>query len=80
MTYNPGKGGCCHEKENAERNLLMDEKNELKNRYMHIRWNKTTHLDEKQHMEQHIESEDSLLEILDQKGISSKMKANISEL
>ena len=62
----------------------MGEKNELKNRYMHIRWDETTHSDEKQHIEQHIgrhiESEDSLLEILDQKGISSKMKTNIMKL
>ena len=66
------------------RNLLMGEKNELKNRYMHIRWNETTHLDGKQHIQQHIvqhiEEEDSLLEILDQKGISSKLKANIMKL
>ena len=66
------------------RNLLMGEKNELKNRYMHIRWDETTHSDEKQHIKQHIgrhiESEDSLLEILDQKGISSKMKTNIMKL
>ena len=66
------------------RNLLMGEKNELKNRYMHIRWNETTHLDGKQHIQQHIvqhiEEEDSLLEILEQKGISSKMKANIMKL
>lgn len=62
------------------RNLLMGEKNELKNRYMHIRWNETTLSDEKQHIEQHIEIEDSLLEMLDQKEISSKMKANIMKL
>ena len=62
------------------RNLLIGEKNELKNRYMHIRWNETTHLDEKQHIQQHIEEEDSLLGILDQKGISSRMKANIIKL
>ena len=30
------------------RNLLMSENNELKNRYMHIRWEETTHSDGKQ--------------------------------
>ena len=66
------------------RNLLMGEKSELKNRYMHIRWNETTHLEGKQHIQQHIqqhiEIEDSLLEILNQKEISSKMKENIMKL
>lgn len=62
------------------RNLLMGEKNELKNRYMHIRWDKTTHSDKKQHIQQHIEIEDSLLEILKQKEISSRMKENIMKL
>lgn len=62
------------------RNLLMGEKNELKNRYMHIRWDKTTHSGEKQHIQQHIEIEDSLLEILKQKEISSRMKENIMKL
>ena len=36
------------------RNLLMGENNELKNRYMHIRWEETTHSDGKQHIKQHI--------------------------
>ena len=62
------------------RNLLMGEKNELKNRYMHIRWDKTTHSGKKQHIQQHIEIEDSLLEILKQKEISSRMKENIMKL
>ena len=62
------------------RNLLMGEKNELKNRYMHIRWDKTTHSDSKQHIEQHIEGENSLLKTLDAKEISPKMKANIIKL
>jgi fido (protein-threonine AMPylation protein) len=66
------------------RNLLMGEKNELKNRYMHIRWDKTTHLGGKQHIEQHIgqhiEDKNSLLKVLDAKEISSKMKANILKL
>ena len=62
------------------RNLLMGEKNELKNRYMHIRWDKTTHSGRKQHIQQHIEMEDSFLEILKQKEISSRMKENIMKL
>ena len=37
------------------RNLLMGEQNELKNRYMHIRWDETTHSNEKQHIQQHIQ-------------------------
>ena len=51
------------------RNLLMGEKNELKNLYMHIRWDKMTHSDDKQHIEQHIKDEDSLLKALDAKEI-----------
>ena len=35
------------------RNLLMGEHNELKNRYMHIRWDETAHSTSKQHIEQH---------------------------
>ena len=58
------------------RNLLMGEQNELKNRYMHIRWDKTTHSTEKQH----IGSESSILELLDTKEISSRMKGNIMKL
>ena len=37
------------------RNLLMGEKNELKNRYMHIAWKETTHSNNKRHIERHIE-------------------------
>ncbi len=66
------------------RNLLMGEKNELKNRYMHIRWNKTTRSDDKQHIEQHIqqhiEDENSLLKVLETKEISSKVRGNILKL
>ena len=62
------------------RNLLMGEKNELKNRYMHIKWDETTHYNEKQHIEQHIEEGNSLLKILDKKEISSKTKGNILKL
>lgn len=66
------------------RNLLMGEKNELKNRYMHIRWDETAHSDEKrhieQHIEQHIEKENDLLALLDTKEVSIKMKNNIVRL
>jgi len=66
------------------RNLLMGEQNELKNRYMHIRWDETTHSTGKQHIEQHIQQhiggENSILELLDTKEASSKMKGNILKL
>ena len=56
------------------RNLLMSENNELKNRYMHIRWEETTHSDGKQHIkrhiEQHIENKNDILETLNSKEIS----------
>ncbi len=62
----------------------MGEKNELKNRYMHVRWDKTTKLNEKQHIKQHIEqhiaNENSILEVMETKEISSKMKTNIIRL
>lgn len=58
------------------RNLLMGEQNELKNRYMHIRWDETTHSTGKQH----IEGENSILALLDTKEVSSKMKGNILKL
>lgn len=62
------------------RNLLMGEKNELKNRYMHIRWDETTHSDGKQHIEQHIGGENDILTLLDAKEVSSRMKNNILRL
>lgn len=66
------------------RNLLMGEQNELKNRYMHIRWDETTHSTGEQHIEQHIqqhiEGENSILALLDTKEVSSKMKGNILKL
>ena len=66
------------------RNLLMGEHNELKNRYMHIRWKEMTHLKRKQHIEQHIEQhikdENGILNFLETKEISSKMKNNIIKL
>lgn len=62
----------------------MGEKNELKNRYMHIRWGETTHSDGKQHIEQHIEQHmekgNDLLVLLDTKEVSIKMKNNIVKL
>jgi hypothetical protein len=62
------------------RNLLMGEENELKNRYMHIKWDNTTHSTGKQHIEQHITVENSILNILDTKEISSRTKRNILKL
>ena len=66
------------------RNLLMGEKNELKNRYMHIRWDETTHSTGKQHIKQHIKrhiaDENYILRILDTKDISSRTKGNIVRL
>ena len=62
----------------------MGEHNELKNRYMHIRWEETTHSTSKQHIEQHIgqhiPEQNSILNLLDTKEISSKMKSNITKL
>ena len=55
----------------------MGQQNELKNRYMHIRWDEMTHSMGKQHIEQHIGGEKSILELLDTKEVSSKMKGNI---
>ena len=62
------------------KNLLMGEKNELKNRFMHIAWKETTHSDDKQHIEQHIQGENDLLSILAEQKVSSKTKANIIKL
>ncbi|MCR5727514.1 MAG: Fic family protein [Lachnospiraceae bacterium] len=66
------------------KNLLMGENNELKNRYMHIAWNETTHSDGKQHIEQHIErhiqEKNDLLSILNEQAVSPKAKANILKL
>ena len=58
----------------------MGEHNELKNRYMHIRWEETAHSTSKQHIEQHIQEQNSILNLLDTKEISSKMKSNITKL
>ena len=66
------------------RNLLMGEQNELKNRYMHIRWEETTHSESKQHIkrhiEQHVPNDNSILNVLNTKGISSRMRSNIIKL
>ncbi|MDO4803489.1 MAG: antitoxin VbhA family protein [Lachnospiraceae bacterium] len=56
------------------------EKNVLKNRYMHIRWDETTHSTGKQDVKQRIEGENSILTILDTKKVSLKMKENILKL
>lgn len=69
--------------ENFLRNLLMGEKHELKNRYLHIAWEESTYSGEKQHIKQPIEEhigENSLLEVLETKPISSRTKANIIKL
>lgn len=58
----------------------MREHNELKNRYMHIRWEETTHSASKRHIGQHIPEQNSILNLLDTKEISSKMKSNITKL
>lgn len=73
--------------ENFLRNLLMGEKHELKNRYLHIAWKESAYLDEKQLIKQPIEQpieqpigENSLLDILKTKTVSSRMKVNIIRL
>ena len=69
--------------ENFFRNFLMGEKHELKNRYLHVKWNESAYSDEKQHIKQHIEPHDkknSLLQMLETKSISSRTKANIAKL
>lgn len=64
--------------------ISLGEHNELKNRYMHIRWEETAHSTSKQHIEQHIgqhiQEQNSILNLLDTKEISSKMKSNITKL
>lgn len=69
------------------RNLLMGEKNELKNRYMHISWKETTHSNNKRHIEQHIEQHidpkgaiKQLEIILDTNVVSERTKSNILNL
>lgn len=69
------------------RNLLMGEKNELKNRYMHIAWKETTHSNNKRHIEQHIEQHidpkgaiKQLEIILDTNVVSERTKSNILNL
>ncbi len=69
------------------RNLLMGEKNELKNRYMHIAWKETTHSNNKRHIERHIEQHidpkgaiKQLEIILDTNVVSKRTKSNILNL
>ena len=69
------------------RNLLMGEKNELKNRYMHIAWKETTHSNNKRHIERHIEQHidpkgaiKQLEIILDTNAVSERTKSNILNL
>lgn len=59
------------------RNLLLDENNELRNRYLHVDCVKTAHSDEKQHMKQHIEAENSTLNIFTNTLLRNKTKKNI---
>lgn len=69
--------------ENFLRNLLMGEKHELKNRYLHIAWEDSTYSGEKQPIKQPIEQHikgNSLLEFLGTKPVSSRTKANIIKL
>ena len=62
------------------RNLLLGETNELKNRYMHVRWDETTHSEDKRHIEQHIPDENDILKVLDSNKVSSRTKDNIVKL
>lgn len=69
--------------ENFLRNLLMGEKHELKNRYLHIAWGDSIYLGEKQPIKQPIEQhigENSLMGVLETKLVSSRTKANIIKL
>lgn len=59
------------------RNLLLDENNKLRNRYLHVDCVKTAHSDEKQHMKQHIEAENSTLNIFTNTLLRNKTKKNI---
>ena len=47
---------------------------------MHIAWKKTTHSDDKQHIERHIQEKNDLLSILDEQSASPKTKTNIIKL
>lgn len=69
--------------ENFLRNLLMGEKHELKNRYLHIALEDSAYSSEKQPIKQPIEQHiggNSLLEVLETKPISLRTKANIIRL
>ena len=72
--------------ENFLRNLLMGEKHELKNRYLHIAWKDSACSDEKQLIKQLIKQpieqpiENNFAAVLETKSVSSKTKANITRL
>lgn len=65
------------------RNLLMGEKHELKNRYLHIAWRESAYPGEKQPIKQPVKQlieKNSLLKALEIKSVSSRAKANIIRL
>ena len=62
------------------RNLLMGEHNELKNRYLHVAWSETAHSGDKQHIEQHIGTENDTFSIPDDTSVSPKTRNNIERL
>lgn len=65
------------------RNLLMGEKHELKNRYLHIAWKDSVYSNKKQPIKQPIKQpfeKNSLLKILETKSVSSRTKTNIVRL
>ena len=68
--------------ENFLRNLLMGESYELKNRYLHVAWEKSAYSNEKQPIEQPIEriGKNSLSKVLGTKTVSLRTKANITRL
>lgn len=52
----------------------------MRNRYLHIEWEKTAHSGEKQHIKQHIEEKNNLSSLLNNASISAKTKNNIEKL
>ena len=63
------------------RNLLLGEANVLKNRYLHVDWQReTAHSEKKQHIEQHIEAENSLLTVMEMAKVTEKTKKHILSL
>ncbi|TYZ25063.1 hypothetical protein [Selenomonas ruminis] len=62
-------------------NLLLGASNVLKNRYLHVDWQaETAHSLKKQHIEQHIESNNSLLVLLKTVKGTERTKNNIVAL